>query len=277
MWAELVSSENLESRIWPRAAAIAERFWSPRTITDQGDFYRRMWNMEKQMELFGFTAHLAHSRMMLQRLASTEDVTPLLTLASLLEPHGLHARNNPPRYTTLTPLNRLVDAVLAESEQARAFNLAVHYLHQTILKNRGDLKGVEMWVKLSLGLPELAQTRDYVRGRLLSWQRLNVVAIFSKDNKGLGEAGQIASALSTMCRVALTALPDPDNPEEIAAMEEGDRPRDKDAETEAKLEAKENQMNLRMLMGKVEVICRSTETKLAVLPGFHLLASLIGL
>ena len=34
MWSEYVTPENVDSRIWPRTAAIAERLWSPQDIRD---------------------------------------------------------------------------------------------------------------------------------------------------------------------------------------------------------------------------------------------------
>src|SRR6202451_2377455 len=42
MWSEYVSPENIDSRIWPRAAAIAERLWSPQDITDVNSMYERL-------------------------------------------------------------------------------------------------------------------------------------------------------------------------------------------------------------------------------------------
>ncbi len=41
-WGEFLSPENIDSRIWPRNAALAERLWSPRDVEDVADMYRRL-------------------------------------------------------------------------------------------------------------------------------------------------------------------------------------------------------------------------------------------
>src|ERR1700689_3741698 len=41
MWEEQTSTQSIDSRIWPRTAAIAERLWSPRNVNDVDDMYRR--------------------------------------------------------------------------------------------------------------------------------------------------------------------------------------------------------------------------------------------
>src|SRR5215831_16583524 len=42
MWTDIVSDENLDTRVWPRTAAIAERLWSAQDVRDVDSMYRRL-------------------------------------------------------------------------------------------------------------------------------------------------------------------------------------------------------------------------------------------
>lgn len=124
MWAEFVTAENIDSRIWPRAAAIAERFWSPADLTDTEDMYRRLDIISRELESLGLR-HRANYAAMMRRLAGNGETGPLERLAELVVPTRLGIRMKSRKYTSLTSLNRMVDTVLPESAEARKFDDSV--------------------------------------------------------------------------------------------------------------------------------------------------------
>src|SRR5690349_20076174 len=124
MWAEWVTPETIDSRIWPRTAAIAERLWSPRTVTDIPDMYRRLAVISLQLEELGLT-HKKNQEMLLRRLVRNDDIGPLRTLVSVIEPVKEYRRYDQRPQTMLSPLTGVVDATLPDSETARKFSRMV--------------------------------------------------------------------------------------------------------------------------------------------------------
>jgi hexosaminidase len=121
MWSEYVTPENIDSRIWPRTAAIAERFWSPQDVTNIPSMYARMAIVSVKLEHYGLNIDYSTDRM-LQRMSGESDPVALKVLASVVQPPRGYERESLRKYNAFTPLNHLVDAVPPESETARQFN-----------------------------------------------------------------------------------------------------------------------------------------------------------
>lgn len=127
MWAEWVSPETIDSRVWTRTAAIAERFWSPREVTDVDDMYRRLDVVSLRLEELGLT-HEKNQAAMLRRLIGGENIAALQTLVSVVEPVKEYRRyQQRPRLVT-APLTGLIDAARADSRAAREFRRMVDEL-----------------------------------------------------------------------------------------------------------------------------------------------------
>ncbi len=126
-WAELIDAENADFRIWPRLAAIAERFWSPAGVTDVASMYSRLESASVRLEVLGLT-HRSVQKPMLERIAGDRPAVALKTLDAALQPVKGYARHASRAYTTATPLNRMVDATPVESDAARDFSAAVDAL-----------------------------------------------------------------------------------------------------------------------------------------------------
>ena len=126
MWSEYVNAENVDSRIWPRNAAIAERLWSPQSTTDAASMYARLNVISARLEWLGLT-HRTYYHKMLQRIAgpaAPEELFALRTLANVVEPVKDYSREQTAAAepTSQTPLNRVVDAVPLESDSGRHFS-----------------------------------------------------------------------------------------------------------------------------------------------------------
>ena len=214
MWAEYVSPENIDSRIWPRAAAIAERLWSPEGVTDVDSMYQRLEGTSRWLDSFGLT-HNASYDPMLRRIAGTDDIRALRILADLVEPVKDYTRSKlaTAEATAATPLNRLVDAARPESAAARHF---------------------ATWVAALLAGGMKPDTEAQARTLLARW-RDNDASLepVARDSFLMQEAVPISRDLSTLGTVGLEALdyldrgqPSPEQwrAEQLARIAEAEKP-----------------------------------------------------
>lgn len=109
MWAELVQDGTIDSRIWPRLAAVAERFWSPQRVRDVGDMYRRLAVQSVRLEQLGLDPE-SHTDRFLRRIVNGPDIAPLAELLRFVEPVTLGQRIHAARTRQATPLVQMADA-----------------------------------------------------------------------------------------------------------------------------------------------------------------------
>jgi hexosaminidase len=162
MWAEWVTPELIDSRIWPRTAAIAERLWSPVTVRDVPDMYRRLAIVSRRLEEIGLR-HVSYIDPALRRLAgdqaTAEDLRVLRAFVDLLEPVKQYKRGQlQPETTQFTPLTSLVDCARPDSAPAREFAIAVDEL----LRNPRSAEAV---ARVNAILYGWRGSADYLLGR----------------------------------------------------------------------------------------------------------------
>ncbi|MCW4580196.1 beta-N-acetylhexosaminidase [Gluconacetobacter entanii] len=127
LWSEIVSDEMVDARLWPRSAAIAERFWSDASVRDVADMEKRLPVIQHELEATGLQAS-AHENAMIARL-TPGNVGPLQVLTSVTSPVRNYAMNRLASHSGDAMLNAPGAIAAPDSFEANRFNdMAARYV-----------------------------------------------------------------------------------------------------------------------------------------------------
>ncbi|KXV66258.1 beta-N-acetylhexosaminidase [Acetobacter orleanensis] len=180
LWSELVTDEMLDARFWPRAAAIAERFWSPASVRDVNDMYRRLAVVDAELQLTGLQAQANTHRMALRLSPGNAD--PVECLASATVPLRNYVMN---RYVSHhgDALDEIGEVTSPDPFPAVRFSMLVD---QYVAGDRSVL-------------PALKAQMQVWRDNDVAFQQVATV-------RGLSEAVPISHNLAVMAGAGLDAL-----------------------------------------------------------------------
>ncbi|MBE8726539.1 beta-N-acetylhexosaminidase [Flavobacterium hungaricum] len=168
MWTELATPETIDSRVWPRTAAIAERLWSAEDITDVANMRKRLETVSFRLEELGLT-HIRNKAVILRNISNNQNIKSLNEFTNVCEPLKGYTRNKGgTEYQMYSPFTLFADACTSDAKDSLAFNDAVNeYLKSKTPENKAKVTAFfTKWIAVNKGLIELGNNAPLVHSIL---------------------------------------------------------------------------------------------------------------
>ena len=165
MWSELVTPLNIDSRIWPRTAAIAERLWSDKSVTDMVSLRKRLKTVSFRLEELGIT-HIRNKDVILRNISNNQSTIALNDFSNVCEPLKNYSRNGGgKKYFMFSPLSLFADACSSDASDAIDFDEAVNkYMNDKSIENqKGVTRFFEKWINMNTDLVRLSSNAPLIQ------------------------------------------------------------------------------------------------------------------
>ena len=166
LWSEGITDEMLDTGFWPRSAAIAERFWSPKDTRDADDMSHRLIPTQIELRALGLRDEESRNRMISRMTAETHPVETLMGAVAPVRNYA-HLRMRLMNPNAKMDFVGLADAASTDSLDALRFEDNVRaYLGGDTSRLPLLRAQFQIWRDNDTAYQEVAQQNPYLRAAL---------------------------------------------------------------------------------------------------------------